>query len=195
HVLAANDMHQENMTVPAHHPVPIDLETILQSTAETHDDSDPEAQASDLAMDKLASSVMMVGLLPAYGRTPDNNVFAMGGMTADWNSKIRIKWDHINSDAMRPTRSKEASTTNPNLPHVDGRYARLADHIDDLVSGFEDYAKFLRRQSKDSKFEDIFQDFAGLPVRKVVRATRFYSMLLQRLKNTRAMDDGIIWSA
>jgi hypothetical protein len=41
---------------------------------------------------------MMVGLLPAYGRTPDNKVFAMGGMTADWNSKIKIKWVNINSD-------------------------------------------------------------------------------------------------
>jgi type 2 lantibiotic biosynthesis protein LanM len=195
HCFVANDMHQENMIAAGDHPVPIDLETILQSIAETHDDNDPEARASDLAMEKLASSVMMVGLLPAYGRTPDNNVFAMGGMTADWNAKIRIKWDHINSDEMRPTRSKEVSTTNPNLPHVDGRYARLADHIDDLVSGFEDYAKFLRRQSMDSKFGDIYESFAGLPVRKVVRATRFYSMLLQRLKNTRTMDDGIIWSA
>src|SRR5215475_9902829 len=195
HCFVANDMHQENMIAAADHPVPIDLETILQSTTQEHEGSDPEAQASDLAMAKLGSSVMMVGLLPAYGRTPDNNVFAMGGMTADWNSKIKIKWDHINSDEMRPTRSKETGTSNPNLPHVDGRYARLADHIDDLVSGFENYAKFLQRQSRDSKFGDIYEDFAGLPVRKVVRATRFYSMLLQRLKNTRAMDDGIIWSA
>jgi len=195
HCFVANDMHQENMIAAADHPVPIDLETILQSTTQEHEGSDPEAQASDLAMAKLGSSVMMVGLLPAYGRTPDNNVFAMGGMTADWNSKIKIKWDHINSDEMRPTRSKETGTSNPNLPHVDGRYARLADHIDDLVSGFENYAKFLQRQSRDSKFGDIYEDFAGLPVRKVVRATRFYSMLLQRLKNNRSMDDGIMWSA
>ena len=43
--------------------------------------------------------------------------------------------------------------------------------------------------------EGLYKDFAGLPVRKVIRATRFYSMLLQRLKNTRSMDDGILWSA
>jgi type 2 lantibiotic biosynthesis protein LanM len=96
---------------------------------------------------------------------------------------------------MRPTRSKEASNINPNLPHVDGRYARFADHIDDFVSGFEDYAKFLLKRGKDPKAGDIFASFAGLPVRKVVRATRFYSMLLQRLKNNRTMDDGVIWSA
>ena len=195
HCFVGNDMHQENMIAAGDHPVPIDLETILQSTTEEHEIADPEAQASDLATEKLANSVMMVGLLPAYGRTPDNKVFAMGGMTADWNSKIKIKWDNINSDEMRPTRSKETSEANPNLPHVDGRYARLADHIDDLVSGFEDYAKFLQRQGRDAKFGDMYEGFAGLPVRKVVRATRFYSMLLQRLKNSRTMDDGATWSA
>ena len=34
-----------------------------------------------------------------------------------------------------------------------------------------------------------------MPVRKVVRPTRFYYMLLQRLKDHRTMDDGAVWSA
>ncbi|MGC2823889.1 MAG: type 2 lanthipeptide synthetase LanM family protein [Pseudolabrys sp.] len=195
HCFVANDMHQENMIATGDHPVPIDLETILQSTVEDHGTADPEAQAFNLATEKLANSVMMVGLLPAYGRSPENNVFAIGGMTADWNSKIKITWDNINSDEMRPAKSKEASNTNPNLPYVDGVYAKFADHIDDFVSGFEDYAKFLLRQSRDPKWGDMYEGFAGIPVRKVIRATRFYSMLLQRLKNHRTMDDGVIWSA
>jgi class II lanthipeptide synthase len=195
HCFVANDMHQENMIAAGEHPVPIDLETILQSAADGQEDSDPESQAFDAATDKLANSVMMVGLLPAYGRSPDNKVFAIGGMTADWNSKIRISWDNINSDAMRPKRSKETGNTNPNLPRIDGRYARFSDHLDDFVSGFEDYAGFLLRQSRNGKWEDIYEDFANVPVRKVVRATRFYSMLLQRLRNFRTMDDGVMWSA
>jgi type 2 lantibiotic biosynthesis protein LanM len=195
HCFVANDIHQENMIAAGDHPVPIDLETILQSTVEEHGAAEPEAQAFDLATEKLANSVMMVGLLPAYGRSPDNNVFAIGGMTADWNSKIKIRWDNINSDEMRPAKSKEARGDNPNLPYVDGNYAKFSDHIDDFVGGFEDYASFLLRYSRDQKSEDMFEDFAGLPIRKVVRATRFYSMLLQRLKNHRSMDDGALWSA
>ena len=96
---------------------------------------------------------------------------------------------------MRPVKSKETGETNPNLPHVDGRYARFGDHIDDFVSGFEDYAKFLLRQSRDAKQGGLFDGFAGVPVRKVIRPTRFYYMLLQRLKDHRTMDDGVIWSA
>ena len=36
HCFAANDMHQENMIAAGDHPVPIDLETILQAAAEEH---------------------------------------------------------------------------------------------------------------------------------------------------------------
>ena len=96
---------------------------------------------------------------------------------------------------MRPAKSKEVGKTNPNLPHVDGRYAKFGDHIDDFIAGFEDYAKFLLHRSRDAKQGGLFDGFAGVPVRKVIRPTRFYSMLLQRLKNHRTMDDGVVWSA
>jgi type 2 lantibiotic biosynthesis protein LanM len=195
HCFVTNDMHQENIIAAGEYPVPIDLETILQSTIEEHGAGDPEAQAFDFATEKLANSVTMVGLLPTYGRSPDNKVFSIGGMTADWNSKIEIKWESINTDEMRPIRSKESNSTNPNLPHVDGNYAMFADHIDDFISGFEDYAKFLQHQGKDSKPGQIFDGFGRVVVRKIIRATRFYSMLLQRLKNHRTMDDGVLWSA
>src|SRR5262249_54839254 len=156
HCFVTNDLHQENMVATGDHPVPIDLETILQPNDQRRGATEPEAQAFDLAMETLANSVMMVGLLPAYGRSPENKVFAIGGMTADWSSKIAIKWDNINSDEMRPTRSRETSSVNPNLPHIDGRYARFSDHIDDFIAGFEEYAKFLVREKKGGKLQGIY---------------------------------------
>jgi type 2 lantibiotic biosynthesis protein LanM len=174
--------------------VPIDLETILQPSPEEHKAHDAESEAFDAALDIVGNSVMTVGLLPAYGRSADNNdVFAMGGLTADWGARSVIKWNDINSDAMRPVKAKESGETNTNLPHVGGRYAKFGDHIGSFVAGFADYAKFLSRWNKDPGA--LLDGFAGLPVRKVVRPTRFYYMLLQRLKNHRTMDDGAIWSA
>ncbi len=195
HVFAATDMHQENMIASGEHPVPIDLETILQPSAEEHKANDPEGAAFDAAMEIVGSSVMTVGLLPAYGRSVDNNVFAMGGMTPDWNLRTVIKWNDVNSDAMRPTRAKEQSPITPNLPHVGGDYAKFRDHIDSFVAGFSDYAHFLLRFGRAETPAGLFEGFAGLPVRKVVRPTRFYYMLLQRLKDHRTMDDGVAWSA
>jgi len=96
---------------------------------------------------------------------------------------------------MRPSKSKPSRRNNPNLPHIDGRYSNFGDHIEDFVSGFEDYAKFLLRRSRAANMGGLFDGFANLPVRKVVRRTQFYYMLLQRLKNPRTMDDGAIWSA
>ena len=192
HCFAANDMHQENIIAAGSHPVPIDLETILQSSSADQKLSEPEDAAFDAATEKLASSVMATGLLPAYGRGPDGKVFAMGGVTAEWNTKIKIRWESINSDDMRPTRWKDVAANNPNLPHVNGLYAKFSDHIEELIAGFDGYARFLLEKGKSAA---LFDGFSDLPVRKVVRATRFYAMLLQRLKNHKTMDDGAVWSA
>jgi type 2 lantibiotic biosynthesis protein LanM len=193
HCFAASDMHQENMIASGNHPVPIDLEMILQATSEEDKSRDLEAQAFEVAMETIANSVSMVGLLPAYGRSPDNSIFAIGGMTSDWSAKTSRAWKNINSDTMRPWKMKEVDKTVPNLPHVDGNPAKLGDHIDDFIAGFADYAKFLQRQGRAGG--QLFDAFAGLPVRKVIRPTRFYYMLIQRLKDHRTMDDGVAWSA
>jgi type 2 lantibiotic biosynthesis protein LanM len=195
HCFVATDIHQENMIAIGDHPVPIDLETILQPSAEEHKIGAPEAEAFDAAMEIVGNSVMTVGLLPAYGRSVDNNVFAMGGMTAEWGARTVIKWNHVNTDAMRPAKVEEAGAGTPNLPHVNGRYAKLGDHVESFIAGFADYADFVRRQVQDVKAAALLKDFAGLTVRKVVRPTRFYYMLLRRLRDHRNMADGAIWSA
>jgi type 2 lantibiotic biosynthesis protein LanM len=195
HCFAATDIHQENMIAAGDHPVPIDLETILQPSAEEHKIGEPDAEAFDAAMDIIGNSVMTVGLLPAYGRSVDNNVFAMGGMTAEWGARTIIKWNHVNTDAMRPAKVEEAGAGTPNLPHVNARYAKLGDHIASFIAGFADYADFLTRQVRDATALALLRNFAGLTVRKVVRPTRFYYMLLRRLKDHRNMADGMIWSA
>jgi type 2 lantibiotic biosynthesis protein LanM len=195
HCFAATDMHQENMIACGDHPVPIDLEMILQAGAEERGAEAPEDFAFAAAAEIVSNSVTAVGLLPAYGRSPENIVFAIGGMTADWNARTEVIWDKINSDAMRPAKANQAARTSPNLPHVGGRNAKFGDHVDDFVAGFEQYANFLLRHGRGAGRGELFDGFAGVPVRNVVRATRFYYMLLQRLRNHKAMDDGVIWSA
>jgi type 2 lantibiotic biosynthesis protein LanM len=195
HCFAATDIHQENVIAAGNYPVPIDLETILQPSPEEHKVHEPEGEAFDGAMEIIGNSVMTVGLLPAYGRSVDNNVFAMGGMTAEWGARTVIKWNDIKTDAMRPAKIQEPGAATPNLPHVNGHYAKFGDYIDSFVSGFADYANFLSRRVREATPAALLDDFAGLDVRKVVRPTRFYYMLLQRLKNHRNMADGVIWSA
>src|SRR5262249_35078752 len=104
-------------------------------------------------------------------------------------------WSDINGDKMRPTKVQIDGNTNPNLPHVGGSYAKFADNFDAFLAGFEAYSDFLSKLAQGPDEGGLLKGFAGVPVRKVVRPTRFYSMLLQRLKSHKLMDDGAIWSA
>ena len=184
------------MIAAGDHPVPIDLETILQATAEEHKAQDPEG----------------AGLRRRHGH---HRQFGDDGRLAArlWplrrqqclchgrhdrglgcENRHHVEQHQLRRDAAGESEGSPAAT-NPNLPHVDGRYAKFGDHIDDFVSGFADYAKFLLRWHATQGRDALFDGFAGLPVRKVIRPTRFYYMLLQRLKNHRTMDDGAVWSA
>jgi type 2 lantibiotic biosynthesis protein LanM len=195
HLFAATDLHQRNLIACGNHPVPIDLETILQPAAAKSKPEEIERQAIDAATELVANSVSTVGLLPAYGRSHDNGVFEIGGMVSDRNARTKIVWNHVNSDDMRPAKGEEPGKASSNLPHLDGRYAKFGDYLDDFIAGFDAYANFLLHRTRDSRQGGLFDGFAGARVRKVIRPTRFYYLLLQRLKNHRTMDDGVVWSA
>ena len=138
----------------------------------------------------IANSVVAVGLLPSYGQSADG-VHAAGGVAWEWPSGTKLVWNHINSDAMRPTMVQETGKAPTNLPRIGvDRHVGLAEHIEDFISGFREYATFLHPTGRQ-----LFDGFAGLPVRKVVRPTQFYSMLMQRLIDDRIMDDGVLWSS
>jgi type 2 lantibiotic biosynthesis protein LanM len=195
HAFAGTDMHEENMIADGDQPVPIDLEMILQASVPEPETQAPEARALQLAEKRVGESVMMIGLLPAYARSPDNQVYGVGGLNNQQRGGMRLQWENVNSDEMRGSRMQTTEDPLPNMPRFRGEHAKLGDHVGDLLAGFETYAAFLSR-SRGAKGEDsLFHGFAGLPVRKVIKPTRFYYLLMQRLKDHRAMDDGATWSA
>jgi type 2 lantibiotic biosynthesis protein LanM len=184
---AASDIHHENIIAAGGHPVLIDVETLLQAGATR---ADTEPQAYEAARELIANSVAAVGLLPSYSQSA-NGVRAAGGVASEWPRGTKLVWNHINTDAMRPSIVQETGRAPTNLPRIGmDRHVSLVKHIEDFVSGFREYGTFL-----SSMGEQLFDGFAGLPVRRVVRPTQFYSMLMQRLKDDRTMDDGVLWSS
>lgn len=195
HCFASTDMHHENMLAAGEHPVPIDLEMALQAPTEDRR-TPPDAElAFRAAADRVAESVIAVGLLPSYGKAPDNTVFAVGGVTSERTARVRLGWQDVNSDAMRPERVREQDRYIPNLPLVAGRRASLQDHMSEFVGGFEDYARFIQRRSAGTDLGGMFEGFADTSLRAVLRPTRFYGMLLDRLRDHRQMGDGVLWSS
>lgn len=191
HAFVGVDMHQENIIAAGAHPVPIDLEMVLQAADPRVEVDDDGGAAFASAMQSVIDSVLTVGLLPAYGRHSTSRVFAIGGVHSNSAPRVTVAWTDMNSDAMRPHRVSDTSTTITNLPYADARRASLGDHIDDLTAGFGDYARFLHRQDA----RGLLNPFADLTVRTIIRPTRFYAGLLTRLRDHRTMDDGVRWSA
>ena len=91
----------------------------------------------------IANSVVGVGLLPSYGESADG-IHAAGGVASEWPSGTKLVWNHINSDAMRPSMVQETGKAPTNLPRIGmDRHVGLAEHIEDFISGFREYATFL----------------------------------------------------
>ncbi len=192
HAFVGVDMHQENIVAMGSHPVPIDLEMILQAAdARVGDTEEGSGLAFASAMQKVLDSVVTVGLLPAYGKHSTSKVFVIGGVHSDSSPGVSLRWLDVNTNAMRPVKVTDTISTISNLPFIAAGRASLGDHLDDLISGFGDYARFLHQQNP----QDLLQDFGGLPIRTVIRPTRFYTGLLARLRDHRTMVDGVSWSA
>jgi type 2 lantibiotic biosynthesis protein LanM len=195
HLFASTDMHFENILAHGGHPVPIDLEMILQASIPESEQATPETAALIEANREVLNSVLMVGMLPSYAKSPNNKIFDAGGLNAVKSSAPIGVWKNVNTDAMRWMQVPNDEALTPNIPHLNGQYAQLGDYLPAFIEGFEQYSHFLLKQRDEVGLEKLLSPFDKLPVRKVIRNTRFYYMLLQRLKDHRSMTDGVTWSA
>ena len=195
HLFASSDMHYENILAHGAHPVPIDLEMILQASTPEAEQEVPETAALIEVSRSVVNSVLMVGMLPSYAKSPNNKIFDAGGLNAVKNSAPVGVWKNANTDGMRWMQVPNDSAQTPNIPHIDGQYAQLGDYLPAFIEGFEQYSHFLLKQRDAIGVTTLLKPFKNLPVRKVIRNTRFYYMLLQRLKDHRNMGDGVTWGA
>lgn len=195
HLFASSDMHFENIIACGAYPVPIDLEMILQASTPEYEQATPETEAGVEASRLVINSVLMVGMLPSYAKSPNNKIFDAGGLNAVKSSLPVGAWKNINTNGMRWMQKESDEDQSANLPHIRGEYAQLGNYLTEFIKGFEQYSTFLLEQRDATGIEALLKNFKNLPVRKVIRNTRFYYMLLQRLKDHRSMTDGITWSA
>ena len=124
HCFAAADMHQENVIAAGDHPVPIDLETIFHTTAAARR-AGPRGTGCRCGK-RYSRQFDHVGRL-ASGLRPLRlqRYFCHGWIDLGLDRQNGPHLDQINTDAMRPTKTKQGGATNPNLPHVDGRLRQV----------------------------------------------------------------------
>jgi len=194
HVLCATDMHEENIIASAADPVPIDLEMILQPR--THDAEAtalPNAATVDAGA-KIADSVLSTGMLPATYRGPNTQIYGAGGMVERDGAETIMQFMAPNTDAMHSMTVQRPQEALPNLPTVNGTVVGPDGYTADILDGFLEYARFLSTTAQPIISHTLSTLLAGIPARIVLRTTRFYGMLLHRLKDHSTWSDGVLWS-
>ena len=197
HLVAGSDMHEENIIAAGEHPVAIDLEMMFQASDPGAATGAPAMRALEAAQKRLVDSVLTTGLLPAFLVTPETAMLAIGGLNDGKTGKPpEIAWTEVNTDAMTPARAPFQANDTGNLPMLDGVKLKLADYIDEMSETCAAYFHFVRGlKSELLAAGGPINAFAEAPIRHVLKPTRFYFLLLERVRNHRDMRDGASWSA
>lgn len=197
YLLNGTDMHEENIIAAGEYPVPIDMEMLLQAINPSKATGESAMLAIEAAQKLLTDSVLMTGLLPGFVRTPGTAMMAQGGLLDIKFGKLpEIAWSEINTDAMVPSKGPLVQNRNSNLPGLDGAPVQIADYVDSLLNGCMRYFYFIHSiKSNLAADTGSLTAFASVPVRRVLKPTRFYALLLERLRDHRQMCDGAMWSA
>lgn len=194
HVLSTSDMHMENFLAEGGHPVPVDFEMVLQGLRQRPKSVDDYTQAHWLAVRFMEESVQSVGMLPAYVQGQDGSLISVGALEPSVYPVQVLRWDDINTPRMLLCSVTEHIEIATNLPTLNGQPIPVARFRDAFLSGFDETMHFVLSH-RDAVLAAI--DAAHphwLSIRKVIRPTRFYYMLLKRLYDHRNMKDSIAWS-
>lgn len=194
HVLSASDMHMENFIANGADPVPVDFEMIRQGIRQRPRAVDNDTEAHWLATHILEKSVQSVGMLPAYVQGQDGTLISMGALEPSVYPVKVLRWEAINTPQMLLESATERIQINVNLPMLDGQPIDVARYRDDFLAGFTDTMRFIASHAHAVLAVVEKADLSRITVRKVIRPTRFYYMLLKRLYDHRHMDDSVVWS-
>ncbi|TVQ58101.1 MAG: type 2 lantipeptide synthetase LanM [Spirulina sp. DLM2.Bin59] len=178
YTLEATDFHLENLIAAAENPVLIDLETLFRP--ERIDPNSPESCL--IANQKMAQSVMSVGLLPQRIALKEKSagfdasgLGAVGGETLPTRS---AQLTQIGTDQMRVTRQSDILPPAQNQPQLQGKPVQVWQYQASILQGFTTlYHLCLKHRSQ--LLNHWLPKFANCEIRVVLRDTRLYGLLLK----------------
>ncbi|MCI0398875.1 MAG: type 2 lantipeptide synthetase LanM, partial [Chloroflexi bacterium] len=133
YALEATDFHSENLIALGEHPVLIDLESLL------HPRAGPK-QVGSLAAQKMAHSVLRVGLLPqlVWSNEVSEGVdlSGLGAAPGQLTPAAVPGWDGVGTDNMRFVRQRVEMPGARNRPQLNGAEVRTLDYAEAIKTGF-----------------------------------------------------------
>ncbi|MGK0186196.1 MAG: type 2 lantibiotic biosynthesis protein LanM [Verrucomicrobiales bacterium] len=188
YLLDGNDCHMENVIATRASPVLIDVESLLQPRL-------PQKSSSgtfSLAARRVRNSVLSTGLLPQWQTNRLGVYFDTSGYSGTGgyaSAQTKRTWLNVNSDDLTFTERNPIATPESNLPLFKGSPQSANDHLDALVTGFQDACTFIIEQKKNvrSHLLGMFDS----PTRLIFRASTHYGQLLHQSLGSKCLQSGI----
>lgn len=179
HALEANDFHYENVIAHGEHPMPVDLETLFQPHRELG-----LADSAYRAADKMAASVLRVGLLPSRRYTnekeEDVDISGLSSVKGQLTPEKQLTFEGAGTDALRMVRRRLELEAASNIPTLDGADLSVLEYEKDFVRGFQGMHRLFVEHRDEILAEDgPLARFAGVPIRILYRPTRVYSLIFR----------------
>ncbi len=188
------DFHRENVIACGEDPVPIDLETIIH-----HRINEPEEvlEFFEASRETIDNSVLRTHFLPQLYQVKDKfyDITGMGGGRPEEENTFEVlKWQNINTDAIRYDYEKVAPNPTKNAPRIKDEYLPPEDYVDDIIDGFIRMYRFLM-ENKDvlfsrNEFVSLFKNEA----RFVFRNTHLYYSIHQIAFQPDYLREGVDYS-
>jgi type 2 lantibiotic biosynthesis protein LanM len=179
YALQATDFHSENLIAAGEHPTLVDLEALLHPKVGKMDTS----QANLVASDRMAYSVLGIGLLPqrVWGNDQSEGIdlSGLGAKEGQLTPHQLPYWEAKGTDEMRLSRKRMEMPLNRNLPTLNGSNVNLLDYTEEILNGFTNIYQLLLKYQEDLlSTQGPIAAFAADEVRVILGLTRTYSFFL-----------------
>lgn len=184
YALRGDDAYAENVIAHGPAPVLIDAETALGL------DVPPPSNTVQPRPDTVLSTAVLPWWVRGNVAGEAINVGALGG-GREQRWRVRA-WRAVDTDAVAFMPTERLWPDGPNVPMLRGEPVSPLDHVNDVVEGFATTYDVLRRTA-DELLEpgSPLRALAGGAVRLVLRATRNYALVLDRLVEPESLRDGV----
>ncbi|MCW6037886.1 type 2 lantipeptide synthetase LanM family protein [Spirulina subsalsa FACHB-351] len=178
YTLEATDFHLENLIAAGENPVLIDLETLFRP--ERIDPNSPESCL--IANQKIAQSVMSVGLLPQRialkEKSPGFDASGLGAVGGETLPTQSAQLSQIGTDQMRVTRQPDILPSAHNQPQLQEKPVQVWQYQASILQGFTTFYN-LCLNHRSQLLNHWLPKFANCEIRVVLRDTRLYGLLLK----------------
>lgn len=171
YMLDATDFHHENIIASGEHPMPIDLESLLE----------PHFPGSHSHY--LNDTVMRVGILPQRSWANEEqdgiDISGFGSVEGKVTPMDVPQWDKMYTDQMQLVRQPLPLLGRNNRPTLRGEAIDGIAYMDAFITGFEEIYQLICDNRAALLADDgVLARFANVKTRVILRPTQTYSTLL-----------------